>query len=514
MLPVACCVLIGLCLDKTADVTAPSGQAPAMVPPVCTTDQILPRIRWVPIGKRNCYLDLKKSQGNPIYKIVVDLLKNTNFFRAFTDFSTIPSIYIQQFWDTVQYDKKAKSYKCQLDKQWFVLTKDTLREALQITHRRHRFHPRPDSLLHLPNEEPVLGYLKFNAKGSDQDSPAPKPAKPARKPKSTAPKARPRPSVSTLVTSAQPAPTSAPAKLQEKKRKQATETSDKPPKAKKSNYGFIGKKCSLKSVAASKAEDVPAMEPRGKYQPLPEVPGKGKAKVTKEQVSHDLLSLQKPKKKSPVDQYIFQRRTFTTTRSSRHDEPSYVELKQSEREESEKGQTGSDAGTQDEGQAGSNPDETFEGQARPDPGNAGAKVQSFPSNVVHVRSDREHMDLDVADVSPQPSTKKLDQGFTGTAYPKVQENLKLVVEEYVLLEDPASSSGTLSSLQHLSKDISFGDLFFSDKPSEVDNDKAIGETEVESMVSVTIQQDMSSIPPMTSPIIDLTSRLESPNVHQ
>nr|GFD22235.1 hypothetical protein [Tanacetum cinerariifolium] len=78
----------------------------------------------------------------------------------------------------------------------------------------------------------------------------------------------------------------------------------------------------------------------------------------------------------------------------------------------------------------------------------------------------------------------------------------------------ASSSGTLSSLQHLSKDISFGDLFFSDKPLEADNDKATAETEVESMVSVTIQQDMSSIPPMTSPIIDLTSRPESPKVHQ
>nr|GEU55073.1 hypothetical protein [Tanacetum cinerariifolium] len=27
-----------------ADVTAPSGQAPTMAPPVCTDDQILPRI--------------------------------------------------------------------------------------------------------------------------------------------------------------------------------------------------------------------------------------------------------------------------------------------------------------------------------------------------------------------------------------------------------------------------------------------------------------------------------------
>nr|GFB21064.1 hypothetical protein [Tanacetum cinerariifolium] len=175
------------------------------------------------------------------------------------------------------------------------------------------------------------------------------------------------------------------------------------------------------------------------------------------------------------------------------------------------GQTGIDAGTLNEGQAGSNPDEMFEGQAGPDPGNAGDKEQSIPSLVVHVVSDREHMDLDVADVSPQPFPEQLDERFTATVYPKVQENLKLAVEEEVLLEEPASSSGTLSSLQHLSKDICFGDQLFSDKPS--DADKNI-ETEVESMVNVPIQQVVSSISLMTSPVIDLTSRLMSPRVHQ
>nr|GEZ01793.1 retrovirus-related Pol polyprotein from transposon TNT 1-94 [Tanacetum cinerariifolium] len=121
-------------------------------------------------------------------------------------------------------------------------------------------------------------------------------------------------------------------------------------------------------------------------------------------------------------------------------------------------QTGSDVGAQDEGQAGSNPDETSEGQAGPDPGDSGAKVQSIPSPVVHAGSDHEHTDLDVADVSPQPSTKQLEKGFTAMAYTKVQENLKLAIKEHVLLEEPASSSETFSSLQHLSKDISFGDL--------------------------------------------------------
>nr|GFB63817.1 hypothetical protein [Tanacetum cinerariifolium] len=118
------------------------------------------------------------------------------------------------------------------------------------------------------------------------------------------------------------------------------------------------------------------------------------------------------------------------TGSSLHDDSPYVVLGQLDSEEESKkvvlgtteggndeyqagpdlgaqaeGQTGTDAGTLNEGQAGSNPDEMFEGQAGPDPGNAGDKEQSIPSLVVHAVSDREHMDLDVADVSPQPFTE-------------------------------------------------------------------------------------------------------------
>nr|GEX84830.1 hypothetical protein [Tanacetum cinerariifolium] len=306
---------------KMADVNAPSNQTATMDPPVRTDDQIL------------------------------------SYIRAFTASSNLPSIYIQQFWDTILYDKKAGCYKCQLDEQWFDLTNETLREALQITHvnhnqasaappsinglidfinqlgypklvinlsaivtndmfqpiweefaqsihtfiedkrnlsrhtsgkkmatlivipsiqftkliihhlqRKHRFHPRPDSLLHLSNEEHVLGYLKFSAKGtkreifempipgrliaannraapyyqeyqenvakhrgflagktrSTQDLPAPRPAKPARKPQSTTQKAPPKPSISSPITSTQPAPTSVLAKTQENKHKQAT----------------------------------------------------------------------------------------------------------------------------------------------------------------------------------------------------------------------------------------------------------------------------------------------------
>nr|GEU32897.1 integrase, catalytic region, zinc finger, CCHC-type, peptidase aspartic, catalytic [Tanacetum cinerariifolium] len=536
-------------LDTMAgvNVNAPANQAPTMAPPTRTDDQILPHIRW--------------------------------------------------FWDTVRYDKTARCYMCQLGLQWFDLTKDILRDTLQITlinnnqaftsppssdalinfinelgypklvrnlsnvgvvnrahlhyaeriweeftqsihtfiedkknlaqhthgkkkatlivissirftkliiyhlQRKHKFHPRPDSSLHLPNEEPVLGYLKFSAKGtkrevfgmpipsnlitadiqgasyyqeylpkvakhqrylagetgSDPDSPLPKPTKTAKKSKPTAPKADPRPPISNQLhlNNLNPNPNQ--------------------PRLKERSASCLK---SIYNVPRGPLPPVVIREPEfRKYQPLPKVSGKGKEKVTEEQVTHDLLTLQTPKKKSPADRYIFQRRTSTPTGSSGHDESSslYAELglTDSEKESDEdvprtnagvqgEGQAGPNPDAQDEGQAGQNPDEQAKGQAGPNPDDAEAS-QPLPSHIVHAGSDLEHMDLDVADVSTQPHPEQIVEG---------------------------------------------------DKPSEADNDKATAETEAESMVSVMIQQDTSSIPPMTTPIIDLTSRPESPKVHQ
>ncbi|GKE08020.1 hypothetical protein Tco_1411571, partial [Tanacetum coccineum] len=130
-----------------------------MASPVRTDEQIVPRNRWVPIGKSNCYLDEEKSQRSPIFKIAVDILKQTNFFRAFTASSTIPAIYIQQFWDTIRFDSKARSYRCQLDEQWFNLNQDTLRNALQITpvdnNQAFSSPLTPDTLVEFVNK---LGY--------------------------------------------------------------------------------------------------------------------------------------------------------------------------------------------------------------------------------------------------------------------------------------------------------------------------------------------------------------------
>nr|GEW36478.1 hypothetical protein [Tanacetum cinerariifolium] len=69
---------------------APAEQAHAIALPTRTDDQNFPLSKWVPIGKSNCVLDVQKTQRNPIFPI-------------------------------------------DLDEQWFNLHKDIIRDALDIT---------------------------------------------------------------------------------------------------------------------------------------------------------------------------------------------------------------------------------------------------------------------------------------------------------------------------------------------------------------------------------------------
>ncbi|GKB15514.1 retrovirus-related pol polyprotein from transposon TNT 1-94 [Tanacetum coccineum] len=92
----------------------------------------------------------------------------------------------------------------------------------------------------------------------------------------------------------------------------------------------------------------------GKYQPLPEVQGKGKEKVVNEQAAHGLLTLQTLKKKSLVDQFIFQRRPSMHTEPTRQAKSPSLDaeppLTNSETESDEEVPM-INAGDQDEGQA-------------------------------------------------------------------------------------------------------------------------------------------------------------------
>nr|GEU80914.1 integrase, catalytic region, zinc finger, CCHC-type, peptidase aspartic, catalytic [Tanacetum cinerariifolium] len=124
-----------------------------------------------------------------------------------------------------------------------------------------------------------------------------------------------------------------------------------------------------------------------------DVQGKEKEKVIDEQAAHDLLTLLTPKNKSPVDQFMFQRRNPMPTEASGHAESPSLDAKLAltdSEKESDNIVPKINTGDQDEGQAGPNPGNHNEGQAGPNPSevepgktNAEAEVQSMVLVPIH-----------------------------------------------------------------------------------------------------------------------------------
>ncbi|GKC85297.1 hypothetical protein Tco_1141014 [Tanacetum coccineum] len=104
-----------------------------------------------------------------------------------------------------------------------------------------------------------------------------------------------------------------------------------------------------------------------------------------------------------------------------------------------------------------------------------------------------------------PNPEHMHDVFLATNYPKVHESLKHTTKEHVHLENPPSSSRTLSSMKNLEDNFTFGDQVINDKSQEDELGKTTVERKVESMVIVPIQQASSSAPPLNTLVIDLSS---------
>ncbi|GKA53698.1 retrovirus-related pol polyprotein from transposon TNT 1-94 [Tanacetum coccineum] len=240
--------------------------------------------------------------------------------------------------------------------------------------------------------------------------------------------------------------------------------------------------------------------------PLPIVEGMGKAIVTKEQVAQSLLALHTPKRRSTTDQFIFQRRTPSikeaSTRPSAQaqddtsaniicDSPSPADAKTCAK--SDKTNNGGDTEIlQITKELGEDVDQQVfmdEDQAGPDPGESS---------------------LALAGPDPEPTHKE----FMANLYPKVQESLKFPADEHVILEDPLSSTGTLSSMKNLEDAYAIGDQFINDKSTEDKPGKLNVEAEVVSMVTVPIYQASSLVTLLSTPVIDLLPPKHAPSTTQ
>nr|GEV86142.1 hypothetical protein [Tanacetum cinerariifolium] len=389
--------------------------------------------------------------------------------------------------------KSQRNQIFKLDEQWFNLHKDILRDALQITsiNDNNLFVAPPSSgaVIEYVN---TLGYpctlrnvsamsvndlyqpwrailsminMCLMEEEAVPESPALKAtkvtkSKTAMQTKPSAPKVTkhigdkaPKPT-SSQPPKPTPTPTKSSKEVQGKKYKLVKETSNAPSATKQSKASNVAKKrkskSPLKLVDEFVDEGVPVKEPV----------------YNDEEANFQRTMELSIKKKNPADQFIFYMRTPMTTGPSRNIKSPFLD----------------------------------------------AKLALADSEI----------DSDVPDISMAKDTEMevtytvtpIHEEFTSLMYPNVQDNRKLPVEEQVILEEPTSSTGTLSSLHHLDKDFNFSDQFLNDKSSDVEKEKTHAEAEVESLATITIQQDTSFVPPMTFKVVDLPKpRPDDPNVH-
>nr|GEX09233.1 hypothetical protein [Tanacetum cinerariifolium] len=103
-----------------------------------------------------------------------------------------------------------------------------------------------------------------------------------------------------------------------------------------------------------------------------------------------------------------------------------------------------------------------------------------------------------------PNPEPMHDDFMATVYLKVHESLKFLVDEHVILEDPRSLSRKLSSTKNMDDTYTFGDQFFNDKSTKDESRKQNVDAEVVSIVTVPIHQASTSVPPISTSIIDLS----------
>ncbi|GJT04108.1 retrovirus-related pol polyprotein from transposon TNT 1-94, partial [Tanacetum coccineum] len=176
-----------LTTDKMAEENIPA--------PTRSDDQLVPVKARLPYRKNNLLLDLWKLQKNPIFCIYVDILQNTNFFRAFTASANVLSIYIQQFWNTLTQEAKSgeqvMDFVNELAYPEGIQTFFSHRASLSIPSKkstphvipycrfikmiiyylgsRHNIHQRPESPVHDTGDDFLLGNLKFVPKGEKDE---------------------------------------------------------------------------------------------------------------------------------------------------------------------------------------------------------------------------------------------------------------------------------------------------------------------------------------------------------
>ncbi|GJW35600.1 hypothetical protein Tco_0058520 [Tanacetum coccineum] len=112
-------------------------------------EKLVPSADRVKISATNMRIESTVPQKEETFQVILDIIKASPCFKAFTIIADVPEIYMQQFWFTIKKTKKTPLYKFGLDDKKFSVYVELFRKILDICPR-------------VPNED-------FGAPSSEED---------------------------------------------------------------------------------------------------------------------------------------------------------------------------------------------------------------------------------------------------------------------------------------------------------------------------------------------------------
>ncbi|GKE16134.1 hypothetical protein Tco_1423711 [Tanacetum coccineum] len=92
----------------------------------------VPKADRVKISTTNMRIDPTMTQKEDTYQVVLDIIKNTTFYKAFLASADVPEIYMQQFWFTVTKIKNTNFYEFKLANKKCLVDVEVFLQALDI----------------------------------------------------------------------------------------------------------------------------------------------------------------------------------------------------------------------------------------------------------------------------------------------------------------------------------------------------------------------------------------------
>ncbi|GJR24200.1 hypothetical protein Tco_0972727 [Tanacetum coccineum] len=95
-------------------------------------EKSVPSSERVKINSTNIRLETTVPQKEEIFQVVIDIIKNSTCFKAFTISANIPDFFMQQFWYTIKKVQATDSYEFLLSNKKCIVNAKVFRTILDI----------------------------------------------------------------------------------------------------------------------------------------------------------------------------------------------------------------------------------------------------------------------------------------------------------------------------------------------------------------------------------------------